>query len=75
MQAALGVMGVSIFLAVFFLLPETSHPGTRGMDKLRATCPNRMFVFVNPFKPLTLLRSPNILAVVGPFESLTVCVA
>ena len=76
MQAALGVMGIAIFVAILLFLPETSHPGTRGIDKLAVKLvesgayPSRMLVFVNPFKPLTLMRSPNLMIVVSPLESL-----
>ncbi|KAF4614431.1 hypothetical protein D9613_003523 [Agrocybe pediades] len=34
-QAVLGLAGAIIFFIVYFFFPETSHPGTRGIDKLR----------------------------------------
>ena len=76
MQVALGLVGVAIFLAILLFLPETSHPGTRGIDKLATelmepgVSSSRMFVFVNPFRPLTLMKSPNLMVVVSPLESL-----
>jgi hypothetical protein len=76
MQLALGLMGVAIFVAILLFLPETSHPGTRGIDKLAVkmvesgASSSRMLVFVNPFRPLTLMRSPNLMVVVSPLELL-----
>jgi len=69
MQAALGITGCVIFASMVIFFPETSHPGARGIDKLQreqactGVAPRRM-VFVNPFKPLLLLRSPNLVGVV-----------
>ncbi|KAJ8093432.1 hypothetical protein PM082_020289 [Marasmius tenuissimus] len=65
MQAGLGVAGVLGFACVALFLPETSLPGTRGIDKRRAELgrENVPFVFPNPFKALLLLRSPVIVAV------------
>ena len=76
MQVALGTVGIVIFIAILFFLPETSHPGARGIDKLRMdsmkteASSSRMFVFVNPIRPLALMRSPNVLAVVRTLEPL-----
>jgi hypothetical protein len=59
------------FLLVLFFLPETSHPGTTGMEKCnrrrekQGKSPRRLF-WVNPVASLALLRSPNLLAVVSP---------
>ncbi|GLB35683.1 putative sugar (and other) transporter [Lyophyllum shimeji] len=61
MQAALGAAGCLLFICMLLFFPETSHPGMRGMDKV-STGSSR-FVFVNPLKPLALLRSPNLFAV------------
>ncbi|GJJ11728.1 hypothetical protein Clacol_005966 [Clathrus columnatus] len=36
MQLCLAVMGLGIATVVYVYLPETSHPGARGMDKLLA---------------------------------------
>lgn len=74
MQGALLVCGLVAFLAVFFGLPETSHPKTRGIDKLHevkhpegneSKLSLRKLVWVNPLASLWLLRSPNLLAVVS----------
>ncbi|THV06868.1 MFS general substrate transporter [Dendrothele bispora CBS 962.96] len=75
MQLSLGFFGLIILLLVAAFLPETSIPGTRGIDKRR----QRLhalgksedeverelggFVWLNPFKPLLLLRSPVLSAV------------
>ncbi len=67
MQFCLGIFGLVAFIIMFVGFPETSHPGTRGIDKLRQSgfVGRRWFpVFVNPLKPLNLLRSPAILSVV-----------
>ncbi|KAJ3478566.1 hypothetical protein NLI96_g9670 [Meripilus lineatus] len=60
-----------VFFALF--LPETSHPGTRGIDKLIDEGSRPRFVLLNPFSSLRFLRSPNILlvAVVGGLALLT----
>ncbi|KAF7336682.1 putative drug/proton antiporter YHK8 [Mycena venus] len=64
MQFILGFSGAIGFIFILVLLPETSHPGTRGVDKLmRETNGTQKYAFVNPLKSLWLLRSPNLLAV------------
>ncbi|KAF5325444.1 hypothetical protein D9619_010047 [Psilocybe cf. subviscida] len=63
MQGILGVMGLTAWLTIVFFFPETSQPGARGIDQLRTEeGPNYRprFVFVNPLRPLALLRSPNL---------------
>ncbi|PPR07301.1 hypothetical protein CVT26_012420 [Gymnopilus dilepis] len=64
MQGSLGAVGFIAFCIMYFLFPETSQPGTRGIEKLRAsqkgTNEKVKFVFVNPLRPLLLLRSPNL---------------
>ncbi|KAI0694205.1 major facilitator superfamily domain-containing protein [Cytidiella melzeri] len=45
------------------LLPETSQPGARGLDKLIEREGKTRWVWLNPFANLALLRSPNILFV------------
>ncbi|KAF8061835.1 major facilitator superfamily domain-containing protein [Lyophyllum atratum] len=61
MQLVMGGVGGVMFICMLLFFPETSHPGTRGIDKLPAA--SRKWVFVNPLRPLALLRSPNLLAV------------
>ncbi|KAI0310281.1 major facilitator superfamily domain-containing protein [Amylostereum chailletii] len=69
MQGALCVAGVVQLVSVYSFLPETSQPHSRGIDKLRdedrreGVPPRKCWFVLNPFKSLTLLRSPNILAV------------
>jgi hypothetical protein len=46
---------------MLWFLPETSHPGSRGVDKLELGA--RKWVVLNPLKSLGLLRSPNLFAV------------
>ncbi|EGO22023.1 hypothetical protein SERLADRAFT_475141 [Serpula lacrymans var. lacrymans S7.9] len=62
MQLILGVWGLIEILLVFLFLPETSHPGTRGKDKIPESERGR-FKLVNPLDSLWLLRSPNLLAI------------
>ncbi|KAF4618476.1 hypothetical protein D9613_010062 [Agrocybe pediades] len=59
-QAVLGLAGGLVFAVVYFFLPETSHPGTKGIDKLRSSNSSVGFVFINPLRPMLLLRSPNL---------------
>jgi hypothetical protein len=61
-QAFLGALGLVGFVVMYFLFPETSQPGARGIDKLEAK--PAKFIFINPLRPLALLRSPNLLLIV-----------
>ena len=75
MQFILAGAGLLGFTCIVFFFPETSHPGVRGIEKTRkarqheaqrdgSTQPEAVnWVWVNPVKPLWLLRSPNLLAV------------
>ncbi|KAF9460888.1 major facilitator superfamily domain-containing protein [Collybia nuda] len=66
MQLIIAFFGIMIYLAMLILFPETSHPGMRGIDKRRKKDPDARrsnIIFINPFRPLWLLRSPNLLAV------------
>ncbi|KAK7437127.1 hypothetical protein VKT23_018750 [Stygiomarasmius scandens] len=75
MQLGLGFSGLFILLLVAIFLPETSIPGTRGIDKRRDELRTLGksadaidhelggFVWMNPFKALLLLKSPTLLAV------------
>ncbi|KAF8643037.1 hypothetical protein AX16_009238 [Volvariella volvacea WC 439] len=64
MQHILGLVSVVIFLLMLFFFPETMHPNTRGIDKLRSQTQDiKWTTFIrNPLSPLSLLRSPNLLA-------------
>ncbi|KAK0455358.1 MFS general substrate transporter [Desarmillaria tabescens] len=61
-QATLALAGFLTFVLMLFFLPETSHPGTRGIDKTHEnveSAPKRWtWVWLNPLAPLALLRSP-----------------
>ncbi|KAF5317672.1 hypothetical protein D9619_012519 [Psilocybe cf. subviscida] len=64
MQAALGGIGCLVWLLTLFILPETYHPGERGVDKADPTTLSKWRpVVLNPFDVLWILRSPNIWAV------------
>ncbi|OAX33669.1 MFS general substrate transporter [Rhizopogon vinicolor AM-OR11-026] len=58
---SLGVWGLLEMLLIYLSLPETSHPGVMGIEKVTA---KRRFniAWVNPLSSLWLLRSPNLLA-------------
>ncbi|KAF8590682.1 MFS general substrate transporter [Ramaria rubella] len=62
-QYLLAAMGVACFLLIFFVLPETSHH--RGVDRLQQDKPHKrwLWVWLNPLRPLKLLRHRNILAI------------
>ncbi|KAF8552826.1 MFS general substrate transporter [Imleria badia] len=60
-QVALGVWGMIQALLFVLFLPETAHPGSRGIDNAQG--PSKTFVWVNPLRCLTFLRSPNIITV------------
>lgn len=70
MQNALCICGLIAFVLVYFFLPETSHPGGRGIDRELKNAEAKGIVakrwhFLNPFKSLMLLRSPNLMAIVS----------
>ena len=67
MHGILGLAALIIFTFMYFLLPETSQPGARGIDEMKAINgidKSKSFVFVNPLQPLWLLRSPTMLLMV-----------
>jgi hypothetical protein len=67
MQALLGFTGLIIFITFYFLFPETSQPGSRGIDKMKAANgidSSSSFIFINPLQSLWLLRSPTMLLTV-----------
>ena len=72
MQSILGLAGLIAFTTIYFLLPETSQPGERGIDKVKAngTQSSGSFVFINPLQSLWLLRSPSMLLIVGLFYAI-----
>jgi hypothetical protein len=76
MQLIIFAMAFVEFACIPFFLPETIHPGTRGLDKLlkqeahivlSSDTKTRAWkwVWLNPFKALGLLRGPNISFVVS----------
>lgn len=54
------LLAVVMFVVMYCFLPETSHPGERGADKMFGQEKWRWH-WVNPFKSLALLRAPNLL--------------
>ncbi|KAJ7647598.1 MFS general substrate transporter [Roridomyces roridus] len=70
-QLGLFAAACFVFLGMLFGLPETSHPGTMGKDKIDSElsegserpAPKFKWVWLNPFSCLWLLRSPNLLLV------------
>jgi len=65
MHGILGLLGLIAFTTIYFLFPETSQPGARGIDKMKAEQGSspRSFVFINPLHSLWLLRSPTMLLI------------
>ncbi|KAG1800504.1 major facilitator superfamily domain-containing protein [Suillus variegatus] len=49
-------------LFIYLSFPETSHPGTLGIDKLSSRGSTHI-AWINPLSSLRLLRSPNVSAV------------
>lgn len=73
----IGIFGLVALLVIWLCFPETSHPGARGIDKLRREAESGARILwtryvVNPVAPLGLLRAPNILAVVSSYIDLYV---
>ncbi|KAI0085893.1 major facilitator superfamily domain-containing protein [Irpex rosettiformis] len=60
MQLGLSLFALICLILTIFLQPETSQPGARGIDKAREKGEKDGLVYLNPFKSLWLLRSPNI---------------
>lgn len=56
-------MGLLVLIPVFFCLPETLDPEKRR--RWGATEESKKPIFLNPFKSLGLLRSPNMVVVVS----------
>lgn len=69
-QLGLFFVGLIVFMGMLLLLPETSHPGTLGMDESEDSESTAVgerrykWVWLNPFSCIWLLRSPNLLFVV-----------
>ena len=63
MQAGVGFTALLTYLLVYVGMPDTSHPGTRGVDKEFGG--ESRWVWLNPFKCLRYMRSPNLLALVS----------
>ncbi|KZT41075.1 MFS general substrate transporter [Sistotremastrum suecicum HHB10207 ss-3] len=66
MQASLGVVGLIALVFVLIFLPETSHPGVRGIDHAQEEIKHgkkgvRKFVLLNPLSALALMKSPVVL--------------
>ena len=55
-------IGCLLLIAAFLVLPETIHPKANGISL-------KSLIF-GPFRPLSLLRSPNLLATVGAPDQL-----
>jgi len=65
LQLALAMCSTALFATVLLFLPETSWPLARGIDKIREAGEDvdaRWNWLRNPFKHISILRSPNVLA-------------
>ncbi|KAJ3555605.1 hypothetical protein NP233_g12168 [Leucocoprinus birnbaumii] len=72
----LAIFGLGAFVCILLVFPETSHPGSRGIDEYRRNerpLPSWRPVILNPFSQLLFLRSPTVLAVslIGSLAVLT----
>ena len=68
MQAYLAAAGLLQFCWMYIYFPETSQPGMRGIDKfpvIDGLKYRQRVTFINPLRPLALLRSPNLLLIVS----------
>ncbi|KAJ3478564.1 hypothetical protein NLI96_g9669 [Meripilus lineatus] len=63
MQLSIFIFSCFLLLLFIVFFPETSHPGTRGIDKLAQDGSKPRFVLLKPFSILWYLKSPNILLV------------
>ncbi|EPS98322.1 hypothetical protein FOMPIDRAFT_147992 [Fomitopsis schrenkii] len=67
MQYALFLAGILALFLTFVYLPETSHPDTRGIDKLyehgELERGKFKWVWLNPFRSLLLMKSPNMILI------------
>jgi len=66
MQGFLGLVGFLTFCMIHCWFPETSQ--SRGIDKMRANSGENAkdhSFFINPLRPLLLLRSPNLFLIVS----------
>ncbi|KAF8521429.1 major facilitator superfamily domain-containing protein [Hysterangium stoloniferum] len=60
-QLCISIMGFICFVFVVISLPETSHPGTKGIEKLRAAeSLGWGFITLNPLRILLLLKNPMV---------------
>lgn len=64
MHYAFFIFSLVLLLVVVLFLPETSHPGSRGVDKSNT----RGLVWLNFFKSFWILQSPNIMSMVRPIS-------
>lgn len=60
-QYGLCIAGAVSLALTYLFQPETSQPGTRGVEKLARA----RWVWLNPFENLALLRSPNVFCIVS----------
>ena len=63
MQTGVGFAAFLTYVLMYVGMPDTSHPGTRGIDKRFDG--KFKWVWLNPFKCLWYMRSPNLLALVS----------
>jgi predicted MFS family arabinose efflux permease len=64
---SLGAWGLLEMFLIYLSLPETSHPGTTGIEKVARR--RRLHIaWVNPLSSLWLIRSPNLFVTVSGFS-------
>ncbi|KAH6919133.1 major facilitator superfamily domain-containing protein [Coprinopsis sp. MPI-PUGE-AT-0042] len=62
-QAIIGIVVTLAFLLMLAFFPETSHPGSTGVEKSNKPQPRWRPVIMSIMSPLWILRSPALLAV------------
>ncbi|EKM83282.1 hypothetical protein AGABI1DRAFT_69563 [Agaricus bisporus var. burnettii JB137-S8] len=66
LHISLAFFALAAYICVLFCFPETSYPGSRGVDQYEregGVHPSWRPIILNPFSQLGMLRSPSILAV------------
>lgn len=74
LHISLAFFALAAYICVLFCFPETSYPGSRGVDQYEregGVHPSWRPIILNPFSQLGMLRSPSILAVVRLARLLT----
>ena len=66
MQGSLSILGLILLFLNWRYLPETSHPGSTGLEKAKGIR-KRGIVLLNPFRSLPIMLKGNLFLVVSTF--------